>query len=168
METKKIGKLNMLGSGLAFLITVYIGIIYILLMAGSSEGNIGFEMTTGYAGYWAFRFVVCILVYLCALVNIVAIPAYFALKAKGSDHPALKGFGATQIIASIVMLIAVIMFCSAQGPIFDADVSTPFATPYRIVELILAILSVGGVILTTVYTANSDVIHSLKKKYNKK
>ena len=42
MENQKTGKLNILGSGLAFLITVYIGVIYILLMSGGGSGNIAY------------------------------------------------------------------------------------------------------------------------------
>ncbi len=167
METNKTGKLNILGSGVAFLVTVYIGIIYILLMAGTKSGNIAYEITTDYAQYWAFRFAVCIIVYICAIVNVAAIPSYFALKAKNSSHPAKKYMAIAQIAASSVMLIAVIMFWSAQGGIFNGDVSTPFATPYRIIELILAILQLGGVVLTTLYSANSDIMLRLKKKYNK-
>lgn len=116
MENQKIGKLNILGSGLAFLITVYIGVIYILLMSGGGSGNIAYEITTDYAGYWAYRFVICILMYVCCIVNVIAIPSYFALKSKNSSSPARKFMGAAQLVSAVVMLVLVIMFWTAQGP----------------------------------------------------
>lgn len=167
MEQQKTGKLNILGSGVAFLVTVYVGVIYILLMAGNAPGNIAYEIGTDYAGYWAFRFVVCILMYLCCAVNVVAIPSYFALKSKNSDSPAKKFMGIAQIAATACMLVLVIMFWSAQGSVFDGDASSPFATPYRILELIFTILAIAGVLLTVFYTASGDVLKKLKKKYNK-
>lgn len=167
MEHQKTGKLNILGSGLAFLITVYVGVIYILLMAGNQPGNIAYEIGTDFAGYWAFRFVICILMYLCCAINVIAIPSYFALKSKNSDSPVRKYMGIAQIVSSVVMLVLVIMFWSAQGNVFDGDTSSPFATPYRIVELIFALLQIAGVLLTVFYTASNDVIKKLKKKYNK-
>lgn len=167
MENQKTGKLNILGSGLAFLITVYIGVIYILLMSGGGSGNIAYEITTDYAGYWAYRFVICILMYVCCIVNVIAIPSYFALKSKNSSSPARKFMGAAQLVSAVVMLVLVIMFWTAQGPIFDGDVSTPFATPYRIIELIFAILQLPALVLTVLYTANNDMMKKIKKKYNK-
>ena len=101
METKKIGKLNILGSAIAFLITLYIGIIYILLMAGTQEGNIAYEITTGYASHWMFRFVVCILMYVCVIVNLISITAFFILKATKPNHKAKSYALIAQIVASI-------------------------------------------------------------------
>ena len=167
MEQQKTGKLNILGSGVAFLVTIFVGVIYILLMAGNAPGNIAYEIGTDYAGYWAFRFVICILMYLCCVVNVIAIPSYFALKSKDSQSPVRKFMGAAQIIASVVMLILVIMFWSSQGSVFDGSASTPFATPYRILELIFTILQIGGVLLTVLYSASGDMLRKLKKKYNK-
>lgn len=167
MEVKKTGKLNILGSGVAFLITVFIGVIYILLMAGSEAGNLAHEITTDYAGYWALPFVVCILMYLCCLTNIVAIPAYYALKSKNSSSPAKKATGIAQIVASAVMLVLVIIFWSWQGGIFNGDASTPFATQYRILELIFAIAQIGLIVLTMAYSPRSDTLSQLKKKQRK-
>ena len=75
--------------------------------------------------------------------------------------------GAAQLVSAVVMLVLVIMFWTAQGPIFDGDVSTPFATPYRIIELIFAILQLPALVLTVLYTANNDMMKKIKKKYNK-
>lgn len=167
MEQQKIGKLNILGSFVAFAITVYIGVIYILLMAGTGRGNIAYEITTDYAGYWMFRFVICILMYVCCIVNVIAIPSYYALKSKNSESPVRKFMGLAQFIASVAMLALVIMFWAAQGPVFIADGSTPFATGYRIAELICAIVQIAAVLLTSLYTASNDQMKRLKKKYNK-
>ena len=139
MEQQKIGKLNILGSFVAFAITVYIGVIYILLMAGTGRGNIAYEITTDYAGYWMFRFVICILMYVCCIVNVIAIPSYFALKSKNSESPVRKFMGLAQFIAS----------------------------GYRIAELICAIVQIAAVLLTSLYTASNDQMKRLKKKYNK-
>lgn len=168
MENKKIGKLNVLGSGIAFLIALYIGIIYILLMAGTKPGNIAYEITTGYASHWMFRFVVCIATYVFVIVSLVSIPAYFTLKAVDSKHKALGFARIAQFVGTVGLLICVILFWVAQGPIFIKALETPFATPYRIVELVLAIVAIAGVVLTTIYSPSSDIMLALKKKHNKK
>ena len=84
-QQRKTGKLNLLGSGLAFVITAYITVIYILLMAGSTPGCLAYEITTDYAAYFALRFVVVILMYVCCAVNLVTIPSYLVMKRKGLE-----------------------------------------------------------------------------------
>lgn len=169
-QQKRIGKLNILGSTLAFLITAYITVIYILLMAGDDYGCLAYEITRPeFSAYFMLRFIVVVLMYVCCLVNIISIPAYIAYKAKGREYDAKKKrvLGIMQVISSVVMFILVIIFWNACGAAFDPDMKTPFATPYRIIELVLSILQVGAVLLTTLYSVDNDVIRTLKKKYNK-
>lgn len=168
MEIKKTGKLNILGSGLAFLITVYTGIIFILLMAGNTPDSIGYEISSSHAGYWAFPFVLCIFMYLACIVNVVAIPTYYALKSKNSSSPIMKYTAVAQVIASIVILLVVIMFWSWQGGIWNGNANTPFATPYRIIELCLSIAQIGLIFLTIFYSPRSDTIRQLKNRQKKK
>lgn len=167
MEKQKAGKLNILGSLIAFCVTVYVLVIYILLMVGDTPGCIAFEMTTDFAGDWAYRFVLVILMYICCAVNIISIPAYFALKTIGSKHPARKYFGIAQITSSIVMLVLAIMFWATFGLVFNGSASTPFGTGYRIMEIILIPVMIGMLFLTVLYTPGNDMLKQIKKKYNK-
>lgn len=169
-QQKRIGKLNILGSTLAFLITAYITVIYILIMAGSTPGCLAYEITRpDYAPYFMGRFVTVVIMYLCCLVNLISIPAYIAYKAKGREYDAKKKrvLGIAQVVSSVVMFILIIVFWTSCGAAFDSNMATPFATPYRIIELILSILQVAAVLLTTLYSVDNDVIRTLKKKYNK-
>lgn len=169
-QQKRIGKLNILGSTLAFLITAYITVIYILLMAGSEPGCLAYEITRpDYRMYFMLRFVVVVLMYVCCLVNLISVPAYIAYKARGNEYDAKKQrvLGIAQVISSVAMFVLIIIFWNACGAAFVSDMKTPFATPYRIIELILSILQVGAVLLTTLYSVDNDVIRTLKKKYNK-
>ena len=168
MKQQKIGKLNILGSAVAFLVTVYIAILYILLMAGSGKGNIAYEITTDYASYWMLRFVVCILMYVACAVNLFSIPAYFILKFRNSISDFRKGVAIAQVAASVLILVFVIMFWSAQGPVFITNAGSPFATAYRISELILSIIMIGAVLLTIFYSANDDQLIAIKKSHNRK
>lgn len=168
MEIKKTGKLNILGSGVSFLFTVYIGIIYILLMAGNTPDSIGYEITSSHAGFWAFPFVLCLFMYIACIVNIVAIPAYYALKAKNSTSSLKKYTAIAQVISSIVMLLVVIMFWAWQGNIWNGNAKTPFATSYRIVELIFTLVQIGLVLLTIIYSPRSDSLRQLKNRQKNK
>lgn len=168
MEIKKTGKLNILGSGVSFLFTVYIGIIYILLMAGNTPDSIGFEITSSHAGYWAFPFILCLFMYIACIVNVLAIPAYYALKSKNSASRLKKHAAIAQVIASIVMLLVVIMFWSWQGGIWYGDAKTPFATPYRVIELCFTIAQIGLILLTIIYSPRSDTLRQLKNRQKKK
>lgn len=168
-QQRKIGKLNLLGSGLAFVITAYITVIYILLMAGSTPGCLAYEITTDYAAYFALRFVVVILMYVCCAINLVTIPSYLVMKRKGLEWERTRRrvFGAASLISSVVMFILVIIFTSACGAVFNSDMSSPFATPYRIIEIVLTVVQVGAVLLTLLYSVSTDALIALKRKYNK-
>lgn len=168
-QQRKTGKLNLLGSGLAFVITAYITVIYILLMAGSTPGCLAYEITTDYAGYFALRFVVVILMYVCCAVNLVTLPSYLVMKRKGLEWERTRRrvFGAASLISSVVMFILVIIFTSACGAVFNSDMSSPFATPYRIIEIVLTVVQVGAVLLTLLYSVSTDALIALKRKYNK-
>ncbi len=168
MEIRKTGKLNIFASATAFLFTVYIGIIYILLMAGDTPNSIGYEITTSYAADWVFPFILCLFMYVACLANVLAIPAYYALKSKNSESPMRKRTAIIQIVASAVMLLVVIMFWSWQGNIWYGDAGTPFATSYRIIELCFTIAQVGLVLLTILYSPRSDTIRQLKNRQKKK
>lgn len=168
-QQRKTGKLNLLGSGLAFIITAYITVIYILLMVGDTPGCLAYEITTDYASYFAFRFVVVILMYVCCAVNLVSLPAYLVMKTKGLEweRTRRRAFGAASLISSVVMFALVIMFWSGCGSVFDGNMATPFATPYRIIETVLTVVQVGMVLLTLLYSVNTDALVALKKKYNR-
>ena len=168
-QQRKTGKLNLLGSILAFVITVYVTVIYILLMAGSEPGCLAYEITTDYAGYFALRYAVVILMYVCCAVNLVTIPSYYVMKRKGLEweRKRRRAFGAASLISSVVMFVLVIIFMNASGSAFDGNMSTPFATPYRIIEIILTVIQVGAVLLTLLYSVSTDVLRTLKRKYNK-
>ena len=170
METqRRSGKLNLLGSGIAFVITVYMTVLYILLMAGSTPGCLAYEITTDYAPYFMLRFVVVILMYVCCAVNLVSIPTYLVMKSKNMDWeaPRRRVFGAASFIASVLMLVLVIIFTAANGAVWNGDMSTPFATPYRVIEIVLASVQIGAVLLTLLYSVSTDALRALKKKYNK-
>lgn len=168
-QQRKTGKLNLLGSGLAFIITAYITVIYILLMVGSTPGCLAYEITTDYAPYFALRFVVVILMYVCCAVNLVTIPSYLVMKSKnmGWEVTRRRAFGAASLIASIAMFVLAIIFTAACGSAFNATMTTPFATPYRIIEIVLTVVQVGAVLLTLIYSVSTDALRALKKKYNK-
>lgn len=168
-QQRKSGKLNLLGSGLAFLFTVYITVIYILLMAGSEPGCLAYEITSDYAGSFAFRFAVVVIMYLCCAVNLVSIPVYLVLKIKGMNRNVTRrrAFGAASLIASVVMLVLAIMFTVASGAVFDSDMSSPFATPYRIIDIVVTALLIGAVLFTLLYSVSTDALRTLKKRYNK-
>ncbi len=168
-QQRKTGKLNLLGSGLAFLITVYITVIYILLMVGSTPGCLAYEITTDYAGQFALRFVVVVLMYVCCAVNLVTIPSYFVMKTKNMEWEITRRrvFGGASFVSSVVMFVLVIIFTVASGSAFDANMATPFATPYRIVEIVLTVLQVGAILLTLLYSVSNDALRTLKRKYNK-
>ena len=76
-------------------------------------------------------------------------------------------FGAASLISSVVMFILVIIFTSACGAVFNSDMSSPFATPYRIIEIVLTVVQVGAVLLTLLYSVSTDALIALKRKYNK-
>ena len=168
-QQRKTGKLNLLGSGLAFLITAYLTVIYILLMMGSIPGCLAYEITTDYAGHFVLRFVVVVLVYVCCAVNLMTIPSYLVMKTKGLEweNNRRRIFGAASLISSAVMFVLVIMFTVASGSVFESDMATPFATPYRIIEIVLTVIQIAAVLLTLIYSVNNDALRVLKKKYNK-
>ncbi len=168
MEIKKTGKINIAASGLALLMTIYIGVIYILLMIGDTPNSIAYEIGTDYVGNWVFPFILCIFMYLACLANVLALPTYYALKSKNSSSPVKKASVIAQIFSSVVILLVVIMFWSWQGGIWYGDIGTPFATPYRIIELIFAIVQVGLVILTILYSPRTDTVRQLKNRKKKK
>ena len=107
--------------------------------------------------------------YVCCAVNLVTIPSYLVMKRKGLEWERTRRrvFGAASLISSVVMFILVIIFTSACGAVFNSDMSSPFATPYRIIEIVLTVVQVGAVLLTLLYSVSTDALIALKRKYNK-
>lgn len=169
MEQKSlgIGKLNILASSLAFLFVTYILVIYITLMVGDSPNTIAFEIVSDYAINWVYRFILVLLVYLCVLSLFISIPGYLVLKAKNIKNSTRRVFAITQVAATLVMLLCVILFWSTFGVLFNADMSTPFATPYRILEVIFVPIVLGLLMFSIFYAPSSDILKKLKKQKNK-
>ena len=65
------------------------------------------------------------------------------------------------------MFVFVLMFWGAYMPVFDGDVSSPFATPYRIIEMLIALLQIGMVLLAVLYTPTNDMMKKLKREHRR-
>ncbi len=169
MEKKSsgIGKLNLLASAVAFLFAVYILIVYIALMTGNKPNTIGYEIMSDYAHNWIYRFVLVLVMYFCILVNFVSIPSYLFLKGRKSGSPAKKYFAAAQLAATGVMLLAAILFWASFGPLFSGDMASPFATQYRILEVIFIPVMAGVQIFNIAYAPSDDMMKQLKKQHNR-
>lgn len=161
----KIGILNGIASIIAFLFTVYITVIYIVAMTGNEANTIAYEIMSDNAINWVYRFVLVLLVYVCCLANLISIPGYLLLKRNGSGLA--RTFAFIQIISSTLMLLFVILFWASFGPIFISDLNMPFATVYRILEVIFIPVMIGLMIFNILYTPSDDVMRKLKKRVDK-
>ncbi len=166
-KTLGIGKLNILASVLAYLIAVYVLVMYIILMTGNKPDTIAFEIVSDNWVNWVYRFILVVLMYVCELVNLVAIPVYLVFKAKKIKPAEKKILAIAQVAASFVMLLLVILFWTSFGVLYKGDMNSPFATPYRILEVIFVPIMAGLQLFNILYAPSDDIMKQLKKQRNK-
>lgn len=163
MKNKNLTLPNYIGLGLCLTSLVYVLTIY-LVMFFADPTYFAWRLYIGQGGEYFGKIFVSICIFIMSIVLIPASVSYTMMKYKDQHGPNNKKVSMLLIVGAFVYAILIFAFFVMQGSVFNGAWDNAESTVYRFIDIIGALMYIGGVALLVGYTYSYDSFTEIRRK----